>query len=100
MGATFGEGAGERTRRKTLNCRSSSPSRLLSDVRRTGLPREGSKRFLREREAGERWKKSSEASSDVSTIAGILLSARSKRTYGKRRRTNRTEEYEVKKEKR
>lgn len=82
MGGAFGEGAGERPRRMTLNWRSSSPSRLLSDVRRTGLPSEGSRRFLRERDAGDRRKKSSDASSDVSTMDGILLSAGSKRTYG------------------
>lgn len=47
---------GERQRRRALNWRSSSPSRLPREVRRTGLLRLGRRRLRRERDPGERWK--------------------------------------------
>lgn len=71
--------AGERQWRRALNCRSSSPSRFPKEVRRTGLLRLGSIRFLRDLEAGERWKYSS-GSASASTMDGSLCSGRCPRS--------------------
>lgn len=64
---------GERQCLRALNCSNSSPKRLLKDVRRTGLPRFGRRRFRHVLEEGGMWKYLF-ASSAFSTMDGRLFS--------------------------
>ncbi len=63
---------GERQCRRLLNCSNSSPKRFPNDVRRTGLPRLGRRRFRHVLETGGMWKYLS-GSSAFSTMDGPLI---------------------------